>query len=159
VAVRHNLDGDAFVLGAVEGAGDARLEAADQLVFLDDGEPDQHQRAVAKQNGITLMTGPKRQRRRRNDIPALHARDINALAEEERTCRHLALRCGCGCCGGYVGHKSSIAWWATQGSRSAAIFETAAAVTCYRQPGAGCTALVAQGRSFRSRKPHDSYRG
>src|SRR5262245_18875343 len=93
VAVRHDLDGDAFVLGAAEGAGNAQLEAADQLVFLDDGEADEHQRTIAKQNRITLMAGPKRLWVCRNDIAALKAGDINALAEEERTCCQLALRC------------------------------------------------------------------
>src|SRR5262249_14590324 len=99
VALRPDLDGDTFVFRASIGAGNARLEAAHQLVLLDHRQPDQYHGAIAEQDSVALVAGSKSPRCRGNEVAALEAGDVDALAQQQRPRRQLTLRGG-GCAQG-----------------------------------------------------------
>ena len=83
VPLRRDLDGRGLVLDLGVAAGQARTDAADDLVLLDRRQPDQDDDAVAEQDGETGVADAKRKRRRRDEVAALEPCGVEALAQQE----------------------------------------------------------------------------
>src|SRR4030081_1809670 len=70
-----------FVLDFRESPDDAVAEAAAHLVFLDRREADQDHDAVAEHDRVSVGADPECERSGRDDVAALEARGVDALAQ------------------------------------------------------------------------------
>ena len=85
VLVGRQFDDRRLLLVPGELADDALPERADHVVLLERREADEHGDAVAEQRDEPVLAGPKGEGDRRQDVRALEARDVEAVAEQERS--------------------------------------------------------------------------